>query len=234
VDGTDPSGVPEANLAAARLIVNDHMPPGWPATRTRRNATLSAGSLTTRHTAVNPPGLQAMAAGGPVRQADLEHPGCRPGSDGHGGLDPICARASQALEAVPGTAVLAGFSMGTGVIGSLWDQRRAAVGIVLLRGIAAFRPVSGPGCRPRCTWPKPTRSLPAGPSTGGRPTPTARAWPTTTPHRRPRPGSASSHPVPPCKGCVSTHPQVWPQLKINTRTLRHSPAHDGTAAKIAT
>jgi hypothetical protein len=64
LDGTDPSGVPEADLAAARLIVNDHMPPGWPATRTRRNATPSAGSLTTRHTAVNPPGLPAMAAGG--------------------------------------------------------------------------------------------------------------------------------------------------------------------------
>jgi hypothetical protein len=34
------------------------------------------------------------------------------------GWDPICARASRALEAVPGTAVLAGFSMGAGVIGA--------------------------------------------------------------------------------------------------------------------
>ncbi len=52
------------------------------------------------------------------------------------GWDRICARARQALEAVPGTAVLAGFSMGAGVIGSLWDQRRAAAGIILLHGIA--------------------------------------------------------------------------------------------------
>jgi dienelactone hydrolase len=61
------------------------------------------------------------------------------------GWDLICARASQALEAVPGTAVLAGFSMGAGVIGSLWDQRRAAAGIVLLHGIAPLPASAQPG-----------------------------------------------------------------------------------------
>jgi len=61
------------------------------------------------------------------------------------GWDLICARASQALEAVPGTAVLAGFSMGAGVIGSLWDRRRSAAGIVLLHGIAPIPAGARPG-----------------------------------------------------------------------------------------
>jgi hypothetical protein len=39
------------------------------------------------------------------------------------GWDLICARARQALEAVPGTAVLAGLSMGAGVIGSVSASR---------------------------------------------------------------------------------------------------------------
>ena len=46
------------------------------------------------------------------------------------------ARARRALQAVPGAAVLAGFSMGAGVIGSVWDQRERAAGVVLLHGIA--------------------------------------------------------------------------------------------------
>jgi dienelactone hydrolase len=52
------------------------------------------------------------------------------------GWQVICARARRALQAVPGPAVLAGFSMGTGVIGSVWDQRGTAAGVVLLHGIA--------------------------------------------------------------------------------------------------
>jgi dienelactone hydrolase len=52
------------------------------------------------------------------------------------GWQVICARARRALQAVPGTSVLAGFSMGAGVIGSLWDQRGTAAGVVLLHGIA--------------------------------------------------------------------------------------------------
>jgi dienelactone hydrolase len=52
------------------------------------------------------------------------------------GWEVICARARRALEVVPGASVLAGFSMGTGVIASVWDQRRAAAGVVLLHGIA--------------------------------------------------------------------------------------------------
>jgi dienelactone hydrolase len=52
------------------------------------------------------------------------------------GWEVICARARRALEMVPETAVLAGLSMGAGVIGSVWDQRRTAAGVVLLHGIA--------------------------------------------------------------------------------------------------
>lgn len=61
------------------------------------------------------------------------------------GWDLICTRASQALEAVPGAAVLAGFSMGAGVIGSVWDQRRAAAGLILLHGIAPVPATARPG-----------------------------------------------------------------------------------------
>jgi dienelactone hydrolase len=52
------------------------------------------------------------------------------------GWQVICARARRALQAVPGAAVLAGFSMGAGVIGSVWDQRETAADVVLLHGIA--------------------------------------------------------------------------------------------------
>lgn len=52
------------------------------------------------------------------------------------GWEVICARARRALRVVTGAAVLAGFSMGAGVIGSVWHQRRAAAGVVLLHGIA--------------------------------------------------------------------------------------------------
>jgi dienelactone hydrolase len=61
------------------------------------------------------------------------------------GWQVICARARQALEAVPGAAVLAGFSMGAGVIGSVWDQRQAAAGVVLLHGIAPVPASARPG-----------------------------------------------------------------------------------------
>lgn len=57
----------------------------------------------------------------------------------------ICARARRALESVPGPAVLAGFSMGAGVIGSVWDQRPATAGVVLLHGIAPIPASARPG-----------------------------------------------------------------------------------------
>ena len=47
----------------------------------------------------------------------------------------ICERARRSLDSVPADAVLAGFSMGVGVIGSVWDERQAAAGVLLLHGI---------------------------------------------------------------------------------------------------
>lgn len=62
------------------------------------------------------------------------------------GWEVICARAREALDAVPGPAVLAGFSMGAGVIGRLWGQRRAAAAaVVLLHGIAPIPADAPPG-----------------------------------------------------------------------------------------
>jgi dienelactone hydrolase len=61
------------------------------------------------------------------------------------GWEVICARARRALRTVPATAVLAGVSMGAGVIGSVWGQRRATAGLVLLHGIAPIPASARPG-----------------------------------------------------------------------------------------
>jgi dienelactone hydrolase len=61
------------------------------------------------------------------------------------GWEVICARARQALDAVPGPVVLVGFSMGAGVIGRVWGQRRSAVAVVLLHGIAPIPASAPPG-----------------------------------------------------------------------------------------
>ncbi|HLX51996.1 MAG TPA: dienelactone hydrolase family protein [Streptosporangiaceae bacterium] len=61
------------------------------------------------------------------------------------GWEVICERARQALGQVPGPAVLAGFSMGAGVIGSVWDQCRQIAGVVLLHGIAPIPASARPG-----------------------------------------------------------------------------------------
>lgn len=47
----------------------------------------------------------------------------------------ICERARRSLSTVPADAVLAGFSMGAGVIGSVWGQRPDAADVLLLHGI---------------------------------------------------------------------------------------------------
>jgi dienelactone hydrolase len=61
------------------------------------------------------------------------------------GWEVICARARRALEALPATSVLAGFSMGAGVIGAVQDQCRAAAGVVLLHAIAPIADSARPG-----------------------------------------------------------------------------------------
>lgn len=52
------------------------------------------------------------------------------------GWDPICRRARAALELLPETAVLAGHSMGAGVVSSTWPDRVLSSGIILLHGLA--------------------------------------------------------------------------------------------------
>lgn len=48
------------------------------------------------------------------------------------GWDTIVGRAHAAVRELPASTVLGGFSMGVGVIGSLWPDRSAAVGVFLL------------------------------------------------------------------------------------------------------
>ncbi|MGW6202921.1 dienelactone hydrolase family protein [Streptomyces sp. NPDC055089] len=52
------------------------------------------------------------------------------------GWTTVMRRARQALEGVPDDTVLAGVSMGTGVVGDLWPQRPATAGVLLLHATA--------------------------------------------------------------------------------------------------
>ncbi|UWZ86918.1 dienelactone hydrolase family protein [Occallatibacter riparius] len=48
----------------------------------------------------------------------------------------ICRRAAEAMRNLPDTSILAGFSMGAGVISSLWRERPASRGVLLFHGLA--------------------------------------------------------------------------------------------------
>ncbi|CAI9417605.1 hypothetical protein ANOBCDAF_04022 [Pleomorphomonas sp. T1.2MG-36] len=52
------------------------------------------------------------------------------------GWDTICERAQAALGDLPATTVLAGFSMGCGVVASVWPERAETAGILLLHAPA--------------------------------------------------------------------------------------------------
>ena len=52
------------------------------------------------------------------------------------GWETICARARAALDSVPAATVLAGHSMGAGVVGEIWPERPKCRGVVLLHGLA--------------------------------------------------------------------------------------------------
>lgn len=52
------------------------------------------------------------------------------------GWDTICERAQAALADLPATTVLAGFSMGCGVVASVWPERPETRGILLLHAPA--------------------------------------------------------------------------------------------------
>ena len=57
----------------------------------------------------------------------------------------ICRRASEEVEKLPDSAVLAGFSMGAGVIGSLWGVRPASKAILMFHGLAEIPSNVRPG-----------------------------------------------------------------------------------------
>jgi dienelactone hydrolase len=64
------------------------------------------------------------------------------------GWETIVARARAAVRDLPPSSVLGGFSMGVGVVGSLWPERLAASGVFLLHattpvpgGVGAGKPV---------------------------------------------------------------------------------------------
>jgi dienelactone hydrolase len=48
----------------------------------------------------------------------------------------ICSRAFEAMRKLPGSTLLAGFSMGAGVIASLWAQRPESKAVLLFHGLA--------------------------------------------------------------------------------------------------
>jgi len=52
------------------------------------------------------------------------------------GWDTIRERARAALATVPSTATLMGFSMGAGVISSIWPERPDAAAVILIHGLA--------------------------------------------------------------------------------------------------
>ena len=132
------------------------------------------------------------------------------------GWQAICARARRALQKVPGVPVLAGISMGAGAIGSVWDQRETAAGIVLLHGIAPVPANARAGLpvqvhlaeddpfAPRqavAQWQ--TDAARAGLAAqvfaypGAGHFYTTRAWPATTQPQPTRPGNVSPHSWPP-------------------------------------
>ncbi|TPM28258.1 dienelactone hydrolase family protein [Mesorhizobium sp. B2-3-4] len=56
------------------------------------------------------------------------------------GWDLIRRRAGDALASTPGDAVLAGISMGAGVVAEFWGARPASAGVLLLHGLASAPP----------------------------------------------------------------------------------------------
>jgi len=56
------------------------------------------------------------------------------------GWERICERAEAAVAGLPAATVLAGVSMGAGVVGHLWPRRPQTAGVLLLHGVAELPP----------------------------------------------------------------------------------------------
>ncbi|MFD4996386.1 dienelactone hydrolase family protein [Streptomyces buecherae] len=63
------------------------------------------------------------------------------------GWDTVVERARRALVGLPEETVLAGVSMGTGVVGDLWPERPATAGVLLLHAAAELPAAVRPGLR---------------------------------------------------------------------------------------
>ena len=63
------------------------------------------------------------------------------------GWTAVVAAARQALSGMPDETVLAGVSMGTGVVGAVWPERPATGGVLLLHGVADLPASVRPGLR---------------------------------------------------------------------------------------
>ena len=61
------------------------------------------------------------------------------------GWDAITAKAREAADGLPSSAILAGISMGAGVVASLWPTRPKARAILLLHGLASVPPTARRG-----------------------------------------------------------------------------------------
>ncbi|QKC82675.1 dienelactone hydrolase family protein [Mesorhizobium sp. NZP2077] len=61
------------------------------------------------------------------------------------GWDAICLEARDALDPMPGDTVLAGISMGAGVVAEVWASRPLAAGVLLFHGLATVPGNTRPG-----------------------------------------------------------------------------------------
>ena len=59
----------------------------------------------------------------------------------------ICQRAFEAMKKLPDSTILAGFSMGAGVIANLWSQRSESKAVLLFHGLAAIPANVRPGLK---------------------------------------------------------------------------------------
>jgi dienelactone hydrolase len=63
------------------------------------------------------------------------------------GWPAICQLASEAMKKLPESTILVGFSMGAGVIGSLWQERPESKAVLLFHGLADIPRNVRPGVR---------------------------------------------------------------------------------------
>ncbi|WP_020175327.1 dienelactone hydrolase family protein [Methyloferula stellata] len=61
------------------------------------------------------------------------------------GWNTICERAEKAISELPASTVLAGLSMGAGIVAALWPKRQATKGVLLIHALADIPDNTHPG-----------------------------------------------------------------------------------------